>query len=363
MISLASPRVVLLFCGLGIVAAGCRAETPAKSDAAQGPPPARVEVAEVRGGAIQAEWSFLGDVRALRRAMLAAGASGEVRRVQVRVGDHVEKGQLLVEIDPSLAAARVRAAEASKTAGSAQLERAERDAERLSEAGPDIAALAEIEQASSEHKRAIAERQRLKAAEAEARAQLGRHRVRAPFDGVVADRTVDPGDWVDPGVEVIELVDDEGVEVLVAAPPDLAPYLQSGQKALFRYNGSSVDATIVGVVRALDDASRTIRIRLVADEHASWLLPGAAIDVLITVVREEPDAVVIPRDALVYGIADTYVVKELEGAAQKVPVEIIARGREELLVRGEGLSPGDRVVTRGNERVFPGQPLSIVSKG
>ncbi len=363
MISLGSVRFAWLWIGLALAVSGCRAETPAKSDGAQGPPPARVEVAEVRGGSIQAQWSFLGDVRALRRAMLSAGASGEVHQVQVRVGDHVEKGQLLVEIDPSLATARVRAAAASKTAGAAQLERAERDAERLSEAGPDIAALAEIEQASSERKRALAERQRLKAAEAEARAELGRHRVRAPFNGVVADRTVDPGDWVDPGDEVIELVDDEGVEVLVAAPPDLAPYLQSGQKALFRYNGLSVGATIVGVVRALDDASRTIRVRLVADEQAFWLLPGAAIDVVITVERSEPDAVVIPRDALVYGIADRYVVKDVEGAAQKVPVEVIARGRDELLVRGEGLTPGDRVVTRGNERVFPGQPLSIVSEG
>ena len=72
----------------------------------------------------------------------------------------------------------------------------------------DIAAAAEIEQATSERKRAEAERRRAKAAEAEARAQLGRHRVVAPFDGVVANRRVDPGDWVDPGVEVIELVRD-----------------------------------------------------------------------------------------------------------------------------------------------------------
>ena len=65
-------------------------------------------------------------------------------------------------------------------------------------AGPDIAAAAEIEQANSERKRAGAERGRLRAAEAEARAELGRHRVTAPFDGVVAARHVDPGDWVDP---------------------------------------------------------------------------------------------------------------------------------------------------------------------
>ncbi|MEM7136114.1 MAG: efflux RND transporter periplasmic adaptor subunit [Myxococcota bacterium] len=345
---------------VALLLGGCKAETPAKSDEGQGPPPARVQVGEVRAGGIKAEWSFLGDVRALKRARLAAGAPGEVQSVEVRVGDRVNKGDLLVVIDPSLAAARVRAAEASKTAGAAELERAQRDAERLTGAGPDIAAAAEIEQATSERKRALAERKRLKAAEAEARAELGRHRVRAPFDGVVADRMVDPGDWVDPGDEVVELVDDEGVEVLVSAPPDLVHYLQPNDKALFRHDGEAAAATVVGVVRALDDASRTIRVRLTPDEPATWLLPGAAIDVVLTIERSEPGALVIPRDALVYGVADVHVVRNLDGRAEVIPVEVVARGRDELLVVAESLQPGDKLVTRGNERVFPGQPLTVV---
>jgi len=372
MISVVSPRFFSAPAGLCVAVAAlassvaltsCKGETPAKSDASKGPPPARVRVAEVREGAIEAEYSFLGDVRALKRAMLSAGASGEVRKVRVREGDRVEAGELLVEIDPSLAAARVRAAAASKNAGAAELERAARDAERLSGAGPDIAALAEIEQATSERKRALAERKRLRAAEAEARAELGRHRVRAPFDGVIANRFVDPGDWVDPGVQVIELVDDEGVEVLVSAPPELAQHLSPDDEATFRYGDDSVPAQVVGVVRALDESSRTIRVRLVTDESAPWLLPGAAIDVRLTITRSEPGAVVIPRDALVYGIANVHVVRDDDGVAEVVPVEVVARGRDELLVRGETLAAGDTLVTRGNERVFPGQPLTVVPEG
>ena len=155
------PACLLL--ALSAAVLGCEGEAPAKSGP-NGPPPARVWVDTVRDGSIQAEWSFLGDVSALQHARLAAGASGEVRRVLVRVGDRVKQGDLLVEIDPSLASARVRAASASKEAGAAEYERADRDAERLSTAGPDIAAAAEIEQATSERKRAEAERRRAKAA-------------------------------------------------------------------------------------------------------------------------------------------------------------------------------------------------------
>ncbi|HSN84348.1 MAG TPA: efflux RND transporter periplasmic adaptor subunit [Polyangiales bacterium] len=345
--------------GLLLAALGCEGEAPAASGS-DGPPPARVRLGEVRSGSIEAQWSFLGDVSALRQARLAAGASGEVRRVTVRVGDHVKAGDLLVEVDPSLATARVRAASASKEASAAELERARRDAERLSSAGPDIAAAAEIEQATSEKKRAVAERERLRATEAEARAQLGRHRVRAPFDGVIAARSVDPGDWVDPGVEVVELVDDQGVEVLASVPPDVARYLALGDEATLELAGQRTGATIEGIVPALDTESRTMRLRLVPDEPTGWLLPGAAVDVVLTIERSEEGAVVIPRDALVYGIASTQVVKSVDGKAEVVPVEVLARGRDELLVASEALSAGDAVVTRGNERVFPGQPLIVL---
>jgi RND family efflux transporter MFP subunit len=352
------PRAWLLL-SLSLMVLGCEGEAPAKSGP-NGPPPARVWVGEVRGGSIEAQWSFLGDVSALQHARLAAGASGEVRTVLVRVGDRVKQGDLLVDIDPSLASARVRAAAASKQAGAAELERARRDAERLSTAGPDVAARAEIEQATSERKRAIAERGRLKAAEAEARAALGRHRVRAPFEGVVANRRVDPGDWVDPGVEVIELIDDRGVEVLASVPPEVSRFLAVGDKAALARTGDSTPATVAGIVPALDAESRTVRVRLVPEEPTAWLLPGAAVDVTFTVERSEDGALVVPRDALVYGIAKIQVVKSVEGKAEQIPVEILARGRDDVLIRAEGLAVGDAVVTRGNERVFPGQPLIVL---
>jgi RND family efflux transporter MFP subunit len=359
MISAGFGRGAWLLFGLSLAGLGCEGEAPAKTGP-NGPPPARVAVAEVRSGSIEAQWSFLGDVNALQHARLASGASGEVRRVLVRVGDKVERGDLLVEVDPSLAAARVRAASASKQAGSAELERARRDAERLNVAGPDIAAAAEIEQANSERKRAGAERGRLRAAEAEARAQLGRHRVTAPFDGVVAARHVDPGDWVDPGVEVIELIDDRDVEVLASVPPDVARFLSVGDKATFGRRSETTGARIRGIVPALDAESRTVRVRLVPDEPTTWLLPGAAVDVVLTIERSEEGALVVPRDALVYGIAKIQVVKSLDGVAEPLPVEILARGRDDVLIRAEGLAAGDSVVTRGNERVLPGQPLIVL---
>jgi multidrug efflux pump subunit AcrA (membrane-fusion protein) len=62
----------------------------------------------------------------------------------------------------------------------------------------------------------------------------------------------------------------------------------------------------------------------------------------------------------VYGIANIQVVKSVDGKAEPVPIEILARGRDEVLIRAEGLAAGDSVVTRGNERVVPEQTLIVL---
>ena len=143
-------------------------------------------------------------------------------------------------------------------------------------------------------------------------------------------------------------------------PPEVARFLSIGDKASLSRQGETTPATVRGIVRALDAESRTVRLRLVPDEPTSWLLPGAAVDVLLTIERSEEGALVVPRDALVYGIASLKVVKSVDGKAEPVPVEVVARGRDEVLVRAEGLAAGDLVLTRGNERVFPGQPLIVL---
>ena len=143
-------------------------------------------------------------------------------------------------------------------------------------------------------------------------------------------------------------------------PPEVSRFLRVEDKAALAYKGETTPATIRGIVPALDSESRTVRLRLTPDDATTWLLPGAAVDVVLTVERKEEGALVVPRDALVYSIAKIQVVKSVEGKAAPVPVEVLARGREEVLVRADELAAGDTVVTRGNERVFPGQPLIVL---
>ncbi|MEZ4380930.1 MAG: efflux RND transporter periplasmic adaptor subunit [Nannocystaceae bacterium] len=355
-------RVAALVLGLAAAPLACAGESAGAGDAVKGaeaPAPALVEVAAVREGALLDHWSYLGEVRAYLRAELAVGAAGEVEEVTVREGDRVVRGDLLVAIDTSLATARLKSLRASKRRGAAQLRQARRDAARSSSLGAQIVPEAEIEAERTQAEALQAEVTGLDAQAREARVALDRHRVDAPFAGVVAARAVDPGDWVSAGQNVVDLVATDRAEVLVGVAPALLDYIREGEVATIEGpEGAEVEATIVGIVRALDPKTRTARVRLEPREGAAWLLPGAAVDVVFA-VRREGEGVLVPRDALVSGVTQTRVFRDQGGAAEAVVVEVLATAGGDALVRGEGLSVGDRVVVRGNERLRPGQPLKV----
>ncbi len=353
----AGARRLAFVLSLACAAAGCGGDAAAEGD---GPPrPAsRVEVGHPRDGALSIERTYLGLVRSVARSELAAGASGEVLEVTVREGDRVQAGQLLLRVDADLAQADLRAARAAARTSDERQRQAAREADRYQRAGSRLVGDLAIERAGAEADVLASERQSSQASVARARASLSRHRVVAPFDGVIAARHVDPGDWVSPGTTALELVADDETEVLVRVEPGLLEDVGPGFAARLSAGGREADAAVVGVVRALDPATRTAQVRL-STEPAAWLLPGATVDVRF-VVEHQGEGLIVPRDAIVEGVTATRVVRVVDGLAQPVDVTVIERGATEVRVQAEGLSTDDVVVTRGNERLRPEQPVEVV---
>jgi RND family efflux transporter MFP subunit len=319
--------------------------------------PAPVEVGPVREGVLTDTWTYVGEAQPLMEAQLAAGAPGEVLEVNVREGDRVSAGQLLVRVDPSLARARLKAAQAGVDQSVVEYELAAREQDRAANL-KNVLSASEIE-ADAARATALASRASSQRASAkEAKAVLRRLQVVAPFDGVIAQRQVDPGDWVDPGDPVLRLLADNQLEILVKAAPALAPYVEEGHGVRVRGDGGEIAARVLGVVRALDPATRTITVRVAPESVAPWLLAGSVVDVDFAVERRG-EGVVVDRDALVQGAVDTRVIKVVEGTAQSIPVRVLATADAQALVIGEGLVVGDQVVVRGNERLRPGQAVAV----
>ena len=320
-------------------------------------PAALVRVATVQAGTLIEPWSTLGEVQALDRARMAAGAAGPVARVLVREGDRVEAGALLLELDTAVVRAEHQRARAAADEADAAHRRLKDALDRRNNVTDSILAAEELSTA----RHAVAEAAaRLAGQEAEARrtwALVERHRLHAPFAGVVTTRTVDPGDWVRAGDAVLTVMSTEDLEVRAQVPPALARAMSPGQSVQLGVDSG----TVVAVVPALDADSRAQLVRI-APTVPHQLQPGQP--VRVTVDHQWTDqGVKVPRDAIISDPESASVVEVVDGKAVPVPVELLVSTATEVLVRADALQVGDQVIVRGNERVRPGQDVRIEADG
>ncbi len=320
--------------------------------------PAPVVTAPVAAGPLLVEERYYAELRAVTDAELTGGEAGRVRRVLVREGDRVKRGDVLLILDAGLVRAESRRAKAAKVQATAELEQAKREAERFKKLGKEtVVSETEVESKKSKAEVVDAVRQGSEANLSVMRERLARHRIVAPFDGVIARRNVHPGDWLEPGKAALALVTDNRVEVFVRVPPGLLDRAGELEKVEARVdkNGKSATAEVVGQVNALEPATRTALVRLRTTETAPWLRAGDTAHVSFRVPIR--GGLVVPRDALVYGVADVRVMKIADGKAKSVPVQVLASTGEKAMIKGKGLAQSDAVVVRGNERLRPGQPV------
>lgn len=346
--------LLLVFCAL----AACEGEE--SGEESRTPPPARVEVADVEDGPLQVERRYLGEVRSLENAVVGASASGEVVEVLVREGQRVAAGDVLVRIDAATRRASLASVRATRDQITEQLSQAQREQERLRGAGREIVAEVEIERSGSSVTSLQSELARANAQLRESRQALSDHRVVAAFPGVVSRRVVSIGDYVNIGDAMLELVSTERSEVLVRVEPELLASIETGMSVRIEGGDDRAEGRIDGIVPALEARTRTAQLRIVADEDATWLLAGSAVDVVIGIEQAAGEGEhIVPRDALVFGVGGSRLFVVREGNAQSIDVEIVDQGGASVLVRAEDLRGDDQVVTRGNDRLRPGQPVLL----
>jgi HlyD family secretion protein len=334
------------------------------------PPPVPVRVAPVERSRVEETVtnSRAGTVKARRRARLSPEAGGRVADLPFREGARVRRGDVLVRMDDTLSRARLEVAEREEAAGRAEearaclaAERAARERARTESLASDgvvsvdlldaATTAARLAQAGCEAAGRTAERAR--AARALAATDLDKTRLRAPFAGVVAELTIEAGEWTmpsPPGIPipaVLDLID--ASSLYVSAPMDEvdSARIRAGQGArvtVDSHPGRSFPAHVARVapyVLDLEAQNRTVEIELELEGAVASpdLLPGTSADV--EVVLSVRDGVLrIPTSALLEG---GKVLLLDEGRLSERPVVPGIRNWDFTEVHS-GLREGDRVV-------------------
>lgn len=314
-----------------------------------------------------------GQIVASRDSAVAARVAGIVDRVYVLVGDRVRAGDLLAELDTELTEIEFDQAVAAKSEAEAGIAVAEakvalaRDALTRTEGLRETAAFSsarfedltsQLAEARGELAQAQARLVNAEASLARASYTLARAKVTAPFDAVVLAVAADPGQFIPVGAEVARLLDTSALEVEAQVPAQFVLAVKPGVAVDGQTEqGVALDLEVRAVLPTESTATRTRPVRFSVDLGA--LNGDVALGQSITLqlpVAPPRDALSVPKDALVQGAGGWTVFVDDGGSAQPRPVTIgVAMGdRFEVLA---GLSEGDKVVVRGNERLRPGQPI------
>ncbi|MCA9756817.1 MAG: efflux RND transporter periplasmic adaptor subunit [Candidatus Eisenbacteria bacterium] len=311
-------------------------------------PPVPVETARVDRRDIPAFLSSTATLEPEKQATVLAKISGQVTQIVVEEGDWVEKGAVLAELDG--AQQRVGLEEAAAKARGLGLEldriRALHD--------QDLASDKQLNDAQAAFDQAEAARK-----SNELLVQYTK--VRAPFSGQVSTRRVDPGQNVDVGRELFDIVDRTPLLARIYLPEHNVKGLAAGQEIWVEtdadQDGDTVDlpGEVLRVAPVVDTRTGTVKVTCQFADDGARVRPGSFVRVKVQTGVHE-DVLSIPKRALVPEGAETYVFRTEADSVIKVPIETGFTDADFVEVV-EGLSQGDRIVTVGHGGLKPGSKI------
>ncbi|MGF1606101.1 MAG: efflux RND transporter periplasmic adaptor subunit [Rhodothalassiaceae bacterium] len=322
----------------------------------QGPPPAKVVVAEAKRLRMAPVVQMPGTVISPDDSIVAAAISGSVTWI-AEVGADVDEGAVIARIDDrDWQLARADAAADVKRL-EARLVFLNKDVARVEElAATRNTPMARLDQAIADREATAQDLARARNALKRAEVNIARTQVRAPFPGRVVARRAQVGEFANPGRELVRLVDTRRPEIRLQVPVSLAASLSDGQAVDVIDDARRVPGRIRTIIPVGDAVSRAVEVRVIPDQ-AAWLI-GSAVRVALPSAAPR-EVVAVPRDALILRAGASYVFVIGEDlTAVRVSVDTGTAEGDYLEVIGE-IGPGDRVVIRGGERLRPGQSVEL----
>ncbi|MBL7251073.1 efflux RND transporter periplasmic adaptor subunit [Alloalcanivorax sp. C16-2] len=311
-------------------------------------PPTVVNVAPAITRPLANRLDVVGNARASRAVTLLTEVDGRVKDLHFQEGQSVAAGDLLVSLDD-------RQARADLGRARAEYQRALSDYQRAARlAGSRSISEAEVDTLKTTLEAA-------KADQAASMAALDDHRIRAPFDGVVGLRQVDPGAYLQVGDPIANLDSILTLDVHFQVPERYLAHLHAGLPVDITsdaYPGKTFHGKVALLDTRVDTASRGLPVKAVLDNSETLLRPGQFLQV--SVLLEEHAAVLVPEQAVITQGAQSYVftVSDTQRAERRA---VSLGGRRDGWVEiTAGLRDHEPVIVNGHSRLGGGAPVKVV---
>jgi len=307
----------------------------------------KVEVAPVNKVRLERAVSAVGTLRSHDSVMLRPEISGRIAEINFAEGGKVEKGQVLVRLDDSVAKARLQQARANLQLAGSQYRRSVElnkqgfvSRQARDEAGSNLA----VQQAAV----ALAE------------AELEKTAIQAPFNGLVGLRTVSVGDYVGPGTDLVPIEAIDPLNVDFRIPEQFLSTVAVGSRLQVSFDalaGFEREGSVGAISPLVDVGGRSLLLRANVPNPDDLLRPGLFARVQLELA--ETQGLVVPESALAPSGDAQYVYRVEGGVVKRIMVQIGQRmGASVEIVHG--LNEGDDVIVSGLQKVRDGIEVEIL---
>lgn len=296
-----------------------------------------------------------GHVKADKSAELYS-MGGRVRRVLVKEGDRVRKGDLLVDLDNDAIEKQVAQAEAGYDLANEVFQRQERLWKE--QVGSEV-----------QYLQTKSNKEQAEAAVAALREQYRMSRITAPFDGTVDEIMVSVGEMTAPQFPVARVVDLTGASMEADVPESYLQRVKVGDPVLVEFPslGDSVNATLANVSRFIDPANRTFKVTLRVPNGETYVRPN-----LLSVVHirdmVQDSAIVVPSRCIQEDVEGRSYVFALDTDAEKRPItrkvlvkRVMDYKSNTLLAPGMGLTGTETLIDEGAKSVGDKQQVKVTT--
>lgn len=338
---------------------------------------APVEVDEAKTQLISETVAVFGELVSTRSGPIHVSISAPVQSIHVNVGDRLEEGALIATLDPTAlqlqkatVEARIEMSTWATSRRKTELELAQQQEDRFRQLRHS-AATTEAQHEDSLLRLKIAEQalgeSRAAAQQIQRELDISAHNlslteITAPYSGFVVDRNIEIGQYVRVGERVVTLIGDHNLEVEAYIPYRYIEALSVGDTINAEFdNGTTFDIHLRAFIpeEHVSTRTRAVRFEFEQDRIEEQLAVNQNVIIHIPISNKE-EVVTVHKDAVVTLPNGHVVYVVLDGVVNSKPIQIgRATGNRYEVV--DGLRNGEIVVTRGNERLKPGQAVDIVN--
>ena len=314
----------------------------AAGEAAKGAGATVVELAKPEKLSWPKSVTSVGSLRSDESVIVRAEQSGRITALNFKEGQAVRAGQLLVQLDDSLARAELEQAKANQKLGKAKFDRAVELQQKNFISGQA--------RDEAENVMRVAD-----AAVALAEAKLTKLFIKSPFSGTAGLRSASVGDYVKDGQDIVNLEKTDPIKVDFKVPEIFQSKIRVGQSlsvVLDALPGKTFSGVVYALNPQLDPAGRALVLRAQMPNRAGEFKPGMFARVRLT-IADIGEAIVVPEQAVAMQGEDQVMYKVVDGRALRTKVEVGQRrdGKAEIV---EGIGAGDTIVVAGWQKLRDG---------